>query len=243
MNKLTGLEENVIHQTRDYNFFKRIAGNRAISSAHVAALKKSMKKEDLKIPIIVNQKGEVIDGQHRLQARRELAYPVFYMVINHLGIIQTQMANADNKNWSSPDFVNTYVELNYAHYKKYDEFKKKYEFGHSVSQIILEGLQSNSRTNEFRTGGFVVNDYDRACDWAEKLYKIEPFYDGFKRRSFVIAMIHLFRNEKYNHEEFITKLEYQSSKLVHCTTTAQYIKIIEEIYNYKRKVDDKIRFI
>lgn len=235
-------ETGQVLRTSEYNLFKRIAGNRAINTAHVGRLKESMKKEDLMIPIIVNSKKEVIDGQHRLQARRELGLPVYYIVIANLGIAQTQMANADNKNWGSNDFVGTYIELNYAHYKKYAEFKKKYEFAHQVSLLLLEGIQSNSRTNEFRTGGFVVKNYELACDWAEKIYQVEPFYDGFKRRSFVTALVHLFQNEKYNHDEFIQKLEYQSSKLVHCTTLSQYIKIIEDIYNYKRKAEDKIRF-
>lgn len=241
------LAEGVVHQTMEYNYFVRIKGNRAINTLHVRNLKESMKKEDLKIPIIINDKREVTDGQHRLQARRELMLPVYYIVLKGMGIAETQAANADNRNWGAPDFLNTYVELNYAHYKKYDEFKKKYEFGHAVTQILLEGGGSdggsNSRTNEFRTGGFVVNGYERACGWAEKLYLVEPYYAGFKRRSFVIVMTQLFKNEKYNHEEFLAKLEYQSSKMVHCTTTLQYTKLIEEIYNYKRKAEDKIRFI
>lgn len=241
------VDEGKVYRTSDYNFFKRISGNRHLNLPHVSRLKESMKKEDLKIPIIVNAKSEVIDGQHRLEARKELGLPVYYIIIPNLGIQQTQMANADNKNWGASDFVGTYIELNYAHYKKYKEFKGKYEFGHSVSMILLEGGGhdgggSNSRTNEFRTGGFVVKSYEQACEWAEKLYKMEAYYPGFKRRSFVLAMIHLFRNEKYNHDEFIQKLEYQSSKMVHCTTIAQYVKIIEEIYNYKRKAEDKIRF-
>lgn len=241
MNNKT-VQEGQIFRTTDYNMFKRILGNRTLSSPHVKRLKESMKKEDLKIPIIINAKNEVIDGQHRLQARKELGIPVYYIVLANLGIHQTQAANADNKNWTSVDFVNTYVELNYAHYKKYIEFQKKYEFSHQVALMILEGIQSNARTNEFRTGGFVVNDYERACKWAEMLYLIEPYYDGFKRRSFVIAMVHLFQNDKYDHDEFVQKLQYQSSKMVHCTTLAQYVRLIEEIYNYKRKSEDKIRF-
>lgn len=236
------VDEGKIYRTSDYNFFKRISGNRHLNSPHVSRLKESMKKEDLKIPIIVNAKNEVIDGQHRLQARKELGFPVYYIIIPNLGIQQTQMANAENKNWTSMDFVNTYIELNYAHYKKYVEFQRKYEFSHQVALMLLEGIQSNARTNEFRSGGFVVNNYERACEWAEKLYQIEPYYDGFKRRSFAISMVHLFQNEKYSHPEFIQKLEYQSSKLMHCTTVSQYIKIVEEIYNYKRKAEDKIRF-
>lgn len=239
------LAEGIVHQTMEYNYFVRIKGNRSLNTTHIKNLKESMKKKDLKIPIIINDKREVTDGQHRLQARRELMLPVYYIVLSDMGIAETQAANADNKNWSAPDFLSTYVELNYAHYKRYAEFQKKYEFAHAVTQVLLEGKQSEggSRSNEFRTGGFVIDGYERACDWADKLYQIEPYYPGFKRRSFVLTMVHLFKNEKYNHDEFIAKLQFQSQRMVHCTTVAQYTKLIEEIYNYKRKAEDKIRFI
>ena len=38
-----------------------------------------MKKKYLVSPILVNEKMEVIDGQHRLQAQKELNLPTYYI--------------------------------------------------------------------------------------------------------------------------------------------------------------------
>jgi hypothetical protein len=231
--------------TSDYSLFKRQAGNRVINAGHVKRLTESIKQQDLMIPIIVNNKMEVIDGQHRLEARTRLKAPVYYLVVDGYGLAETQRVNANNKNWNIADFVDGYVEMNYYHYKVYKQFRNRYQFGHQESMMLLSGLKQGDGNGwkEFQSGGFCVVDLDKANDVAEKIYAIEPYYAGYKRRSFVMAILHCFKHDEYNHEEFIQKLAYQSSKLVHCVTIVQYLKIIDEIYNYKRKPEDKIRFV
>lgn|SRR5690348_11281865 len=234
------LNENKILTTKLYDDFKSIIGNRNININHLNKLKESLKEKDLKIPIIVNEKLEVIDGQHRLQARRELNLPVYYIIISGLGITDTQKANANNKNWNSNDFLKFYVSQNYYHYKIFQTFQNKWKFNIWECLALLGFNDFSSR--EFYNGEFVSGNIDVANDMADKIYQIEPFYKGFKRRGFVLAMIKLLKNKEFDFEDFIQKLSYQSSKMVDCTTTAQYLKIIEEIYNYKRRNEEKIRF-
>lgn len=237
-----------ILQTKNYNLFGIVDGNRTVNSSHVKKLKVSIHQIDLKIPIVVNEKMEVVDGQHRLQARKELGLPVFYIMISGLGLRETQRVNSAAKNWNDKDFLDSFVKQNYGHYKTYKKFRETYQFGHSDTLSILSGRGvtggGTNSNSEFRDGEFSVSpdNLAKATDWAEKIYQIEPFYDGFKRRSFISAMITCFKHEQYNHDDFIAKLAYQSSKLVHCTNSIQYLRIIDEIYNFKRKPEDKIRF-
>lgn len=234
-----------ILQTKNYATFGIIEGNRVVNESHVKKLKQSISQLDLKIPIVVNEKMEVVDGQHRLQARKELGLPVFYIVVNGLGLRETQRVNSAAKNWNDKDFLNSFVKQNYAHYKTYKKFRETYQFGHTETMNILSGSiggGNNNQNQDFKEGNFSVSNLDRAIDWAEKIYQVQPFYKGFKRRSFVGAMIRCFRHEQYDHDEFISKLSYQSSKMVDCTSIDQYLRIIDEIYNFKRKPADKIRF-
>lgn len=234
---------NNILVTDDYATFKRLAGNRKVDHSHVKKLKESIKTFDLRIPIIVNDKYEVIDGQHRLQARTELKLPVYYIISEGLGIHETQKANLNNKNWTHVDFMNCYVSLNYYHYKRYKEFKEKYGFDHNTTVSLLTGAKVGVRNDDFNKGEFMITDLDAATEMAEKIHQVAPFYKGFRRRGFVFAMITCFKNPSYVHDEFIQKIEYQSSKMVDCTTVELYLRLIEEIYNYKRKQEDKIRFL
>ena len=77
-------DNNVIHITRDYSMFKSVKGNRAIDKGHVQKLIREMKKKDLDLPIFINENDEVVDGQHTLQARKELGRPVRYLSLIHI---------------------------------------------------------------------------------------------------------------------------------------------------------------
>jgi hypothetical protein len=105
---------------------------------------------------------------------------------------------------------------------------------------LLQNKSSrNNAFKDFREGLFKIASYKKAEKVAEKITMIKQYYDGYKRRSFVFAMMNLFQNEEYNHAEFLHKLSFQSIRLVDCTTVKQYISLVEDIYNYHRK--DKIR--
>jgi len=240
---LKRIVDNKIYTTSDYSIFKRISGNRIVNANHVKKLKESMNEHDLMIPIIVNENMEVIDGQHRLQARTELGISVPYVIISGLSIHDTQKANANNKNWAGEDFLNFYCEQNYYAYKVFRNFKEKYRFSMQVTMGLLAGW--TMQNNEFNNGLLMVSpdNLEKAEKIALCIYSIEPFYKGYKRRSFVFAIVKLMANEQFDFEEFMNKLSYQSSKMVDCVNIEQYLKIIEDIYNYKRKAEDKVRFL
>ena len=71
---------------------------------------------------------------------------------------------------------------------------------------------------------------------------IGKYYSGYKRRSFIYAMIGLFKNKNFDFNEFIHKLKTQPSAMVDCTDTQQYLSLIEEIYNYRRREKVNLRY-
>ena len=66
--------ENVIRvmKTNDYSMFTKIDGNRQIDKKNVNNLIESMKEKLLVCPIIVNEDNQIIDGQNRLEALKDL---------------------------------------------------------------------------------------------------------------------------------------------------------------------------
>lgn len=73
-NKRKDLHEGV---TSDYFRFKILDGNRDVLKSHVNKIKESMKKFGWIGPgIIVNEKFEIIDGQTRFYAAKELGLPM-----------------------------------------------------------------------------------------------------------------------------------------------------------------------
>ena len=231
---------NQVKMTNDYGLFTFIDGNRDININQLSRLSESIDEDYIPVPIIVNEKKQIIDGQHRYEVVKTLKKPVYYIEIEGLKLPEVHRLNNNTKNWTATEYMNGYAKLGYPDYIQYKEFKRLYNFGHNETMALLQNTSSRSNTfKDFREGLFVIKSYKEAVRNAEKILIVKQYYDGYKRRSFVFAMMQLFNNDEYNHAEFLHKLSFQSVKLVDCTNVKQYISLIEDIYNYHRK--DKIR--
>jgi len=233
-----------IKKTKNYELFKFHRANRKINKNHVENIKKSMQKKFLISPITVNEKFEVIDGQHRLIASKDLGLPVYYFINNNYSIKEMQRLNAINKNWTPINYLNTGVELNDQNYIDYKRFKNKYGFSHDINVTFLCDTSSHINLEKFKEGTFKVKDYALACKYAELIYLVSPYYKEFKRRRFVSALLFLLKHKQdvFSMQEFIDKLKTRPNSLQHCINTKQYLELIEEIYNYRRRLKVNLRF-
>jgi hypothetical protein len=237
-----GVEVNKVYKTSDLTIFKTLDGNRDVIQSHLKRLSKSMKDRKLFSPIIVNEKMEVIDGQHRLMASKNNNVAIEYIIVNGYGLKEVQILNANSKNWNSDDYMNGYCDLKNQEYIKYKDFKDTYGFGHSECQALLSNQISSNLQPVFNSGQFKIKDYKKAVDMAERITMISEFYNGYKRRSFVFALMALFNNDVFEFTQFIQKLKIQPTALVDCTTASAYLLLIEDIYNYKSRNKVSLRY-
>lgn len=222
-----------VKTTRDYNKFKTIVGNREINLQHLNRLKESMKEEYLFSPIIVNSKYEVIDGQHRLRAAKELGLHVNYIICDNYGNTEIHRYNSNLKNWNVADFTSGYIQQGNQDYIQYQKFVDIYGFGHYESMLLLSGQNNSGATKAFREGNFKVRSFEFACSLADSIKAIGEYYEGYKRRSFVYAVLTLIREEKIEIPKLLKKLRYLSKRMVDCTNTKEYQNLLMEIYTYK----------
>jgi hypothetical protein len=68
-----------LKETTDYSLFK-LTQNREIKSKHVKEKLKSIEEDGLQLPIVVNGRYEIVDGQHRFAALTQLKRPITYLV-------------------------------------------------------------------------------------------------------------------------------------------------------------------
>lgn len=77
------LAEATIYSTRKYDKFSYIEGNRKPTHDHVRQLIGSFSDNNSLVatrPVLVNDKFQVIDGQHRFEACRALDLPIYYII-------------------------------------------------------------------------------------------------------------------------------------------------------------------
>ena len=235
---------NQVQTTSNYSLFTSLEGNRNVNKLHVKRLKESMQKKYLFTVIIVNEKMEIIDGQHRFTACKELELPIRYIVVNGYGLSEVQMLNVNSKNWNADDYLIGYCDLGIEDYLIYRDFKSKYGFGHNECQLLLSGKYNNSkiRKSDFTTGDFKIRDLQKAIQYAKYILQIKPYYDGWKRRTFVYSIVRLLSNENFDIDYFLNKLKSQPNSLSDCTTVSQYILLIEDIYNYRNRNKVNLRY-
>lgn len=232
-----------VHTTTDYFLFKPIGGNRNINQLHLSRLKKAMSKKYLFTVIIVNEKYEIIDGQHRFAIIKELGLPMHYIICHGYGLAEVHLLNENAKTWNADDYMHGYAELGYEDYVKYAEFKEKYKLGHNETAALLLNITSvGGRPDGFYEGLFKIVDIQEATRNIERILLIEPYYTGIRRRAFIKAMLFLFKNHYFEFSEFIQKLRIQPTALQDCVSREQYLVLIEEIYNYKRRNKINLRF-
>lgn len=250
--------ETQIFKTYDYNDFKSLDGNRDINIIHVNRLKESFKKQYLISPINVNENFEIIDGQHRFQAAKELELPIYYYISNNYGLKEIQILNTNMKNWKKEDYLKGFCDLKYPEYIKFKEFMNKFpDFGiNSCEAILTNTVSTNTRKDKnikngsgsylvktFQDGGLKIKDYNKSLDIANKIMMIKPYYEGYNKNVFIKAMIGVMKVEGYNHKTFINKLSKLNGHMKNCSTTAQYKEIIEKIYNHKSRNPLSLRYI
>jgi hypothetical protein len=231
-----------IETTTDYSKFKSIGGNRNKNLMHINRLKKSMKQNYLFTIIIVNERFEIIDGQHRFEVIKELGLPLNYVVCTGYSLNEVHLLNQTAKVWNADDYLNGYCNLGYEDYKTYKDFKTRYNLGHNECMAILLCAKSKGGIDVFYAGNFKIKDYAKSCMIIEKICQIEPFYKGYKRRAFIFTMLTLLQNNNFDFNDFLQKLKQQPTALVDCTSVNNYLELIENIYNYRRREKVNLRF-
>jgi hypothetical protein len=231
-----------IKSTTDYSIFKTLKGNRVVDPKHVEDLKKSMKEGLCISPVQVNEHICIIDGQHRVQAAKELGIPVHYYIVHGADLSTVQRLNSVTDNWDNKDFLGSWITKGLKDYKHYKEFMDTYNFTHKVNILLLTGSNGYNQQDvvKFEKGEFKVANMEVAVDIANKILKIALFYKGYKRRSFISALVKAIKTKGFSFTAFMNKLEYQSRKMVDCSNECQYLELIQEIYNYKNQKENKI---
>jgi hypothetical protein len=228
-----------VMETMDYNLFSKFNGNRDVNMLHVNRIAKSMTEQYLIKPIDVNEKHEVIDGQHRLEACKETGNPVYYIVHKGWGLKEAHRLNANQKNWTTEEYLKGYCDLGFKDYIEFHNFKSEFSDMNFTVLLSVAMGRNEKPTGEdlsnFKNGDFKFKDKKGAERKLTQLMMVKPYYSGYNNTVFAWAVFSAIKNEDFSFQEFISKLAYQSTKLVDCTNTKQYLISIEDIYNFKRR--------
>ena len=107
---------------------------------------------------------------------------------------------------------------------------------------MLSGSDNSDTVKKFNSGQFKIKNLKEAENTMDKLHLCGAYFPQYKMRWFVFALIRLFKNSNFEFTEFLQKLKTQPTALQVCNDVNQYVSLIEEIYNYRRREKINLRY-
>ena len=221
----------------DYKKFKFLNGNRDVDEAHVKKIAKSIALfPDLLSarPILVNEKFEIIDGQHRYTACKQLGLPIHYEISAKLTAKDAIALNRNQKNWGIQDFAKSHANEGNAHYKRYLELAEEHP-GIAPSTLItyLQGNTQLKQTVLFREGEFEIADEAEAVRYLEQLEDLMELHPGVKLTRVAESFLRIFKGENYDHDRMVKKMQqWGDTQFNPYGNTSDIMRSIESVYNF-----------
>ena len=230
------------YQSDDYGIFKRLEGNRPVLNARINKIKVSVRKNGYIFnPIVVNEKYQIIDGQGRFEALKDLGVPIDFVVANGAGLEQCVALNASGSIWTMQDYIDSYCELGNENYIRLRELMEAFPtLTTQVKIIIITGL-SAIPNDTIKRGTLVIPESVVPVAKANLNYAVK-FAGTFSR-------VKGTKNHYYYAVVFARQLEIDEKRLVSLIEKsvldpAPSLKFamdnISDIYNKKLKPENRI---
>lgn len=229
--------------TNDYEKFSLLPSNRDINEGKVKAIVKSMTKQFLINPIMVNENFQIIDGQHRFEASKRLVKPVYYYIIPGYHDSETSLLNTNSSNWGIKDFIKSRVTNGGESYQIYERLQKSTKLNPTDLIGILSGYygRNTKATSDFKNGVFKILPTEDTFAFLNLLLEVTKYFPRAIDYRFIKALGKAVQSENFSSEFFIYKLSSFNLEISERNKGSEYLEEIEKIYNYRTRNNRKIR--
>lgn len=242
----TKLDLPQIQSTRFYDQFKVMGGNRNIDPNHVEKLKSSMLENPdwfKTKPAVINEAGYIIDGQHRLQAARQLNMPFYFVVGEKMNLGAARAMNIRQKQWTLMDYIHSYADGGNKYYKFALEMIQRYPAltPGLVVAILQGGINDSGRNSDVRNGLLFVEDERVAEAQIEVFSEIKKVTRRQMSVTFIGIYMKLIKRPDFNEDRFLKHLEAKPELLAMSSIAKEVYRAIEDVYNYNVSVANHLR--
>ena len=231
-----------IENTMDYDRFRMVLGNRHVSKRKVDKIVNDVKNGlDLfpYCPVIVTESGghfNIVDGQHRFTASKQLDLPIYYVVAGDIQLRDIARMNTNTDKWKYRDFTECYIKLGIKDYQILKEFCHDHKVHLRIALgMLMRGrpVDNNSLADVFMDGQFKCNHYGYAVDLMKLIDRLFGMYT-FSRHIYLIqAVDQLEVKGLWNVDMMEAKIKNHRHMMDKQSSVKTYIYLLEQIYNMK----------
>lgn len=261
----TNTQRTVVLLTKDYGMFKHITGNRQLNEGNIQAICNQLIDRGQQQPIIINDRNEIIDGQHRLEACKRLKMPVQYIKRSGANLDDVISTNVVGRKWAISDYINRYVAEGNRDYIELDKFvteAKKMGFAPSVAIKIavngtpqyyymcddgvvrLNGSQISGPSKKHKKLYAVGNEVKigkfkmrNPEDAYARMHQILAFkeWSFYSKTGFVNAIMQCMRITEMDFDRLLESARKYPRKWTNEATADNFVRMFEDVYNWRRK--------
>jgi len=254
----------IVSSTTDYGQFKHLPSNRMVNQSNINAITNEIRQRGQQQPIIVNEQYEIIDGQHRLEACKNLKIAVQYIKRKGATIEDVISTNIVGKKWCIEDYIHRFAtegKQDYIDLLEFVQVAKSQGFSTSTAVVIARGVNLNdvyymyddgkirgggggvktitakklyNAGNGIKLGLFKMPNKD---DAHKRLNQIVAFseWEFYKKVSFVNAINQCMRIKEMDFNRLLQSARKYQRRFTNEATTENFIQMFEEIYNWRRQ--------
>lgn len=235
---------NRVFKTVNYDQFKDLLGNREVEEKRFEKIEASMLIKQLPIPIVVNEKLEVIDGQGRLAVCKKHGMPVWYMVIPGLTLRECRTVNVCSTKWSNRDELRSYAKTGCEDYVRLLRVMDKFNLKTMQEVLNASGKSACGRKGqEVLHGGlcFTTEDEEMATRRLSMGYEViqalrDAGWTVRQTKNVRDAIVRCAKEAGYDHDRMV-KACRKASSYRDCTSIAATLQVLAGYYNKGRRED------
>ena len=225
----------VVNKTSDYGKFKRLKNNRRVSAQRVAQIKNSLIEKEVINPIIVNGNFEIIEGQGRYEAKKQLGLPIYYIVDQAANEDDCVRLNKNNCPWDAYDYVCSYADSGIESYKILLKLYEETRFPFARMLRFANKSDHPGGVNIIKSGNLEFDEMD-----AEKVRllkgKSEDIISALQftkkpNEAFYTAVKVVTETEGYEHSRMLRKCGQYRNSYAQMSSLEDQLKEFTRIYN------------
>lgn len=234
-----------ILNTKDYDRFDTITGNRNISQPKVDGIINDIKNGLNLLPycpiIVYDNEGKlnIIDGQHRFTVSKKMGVPVYYVVAEKISLQHIAKINSKQDKWKAMDFVKCFIKVGIKDYETLLSVVTKYKIGISTAlDMLMKNRVNNggSKVSElFRNGEFKVNFYDETIKTLDLNHKLFDRYTFYNDRKLIGATRQIMDKGLCDFDVLLEKIKKYPVLMDKQVSVKDYIYNIEKVYNHNNQ--------
>lgn len=239
-------DEIKIQMSSKYDDFQLIHTNRDLNPKHVQNLKEIMLEEGNFLqhnPILVNERMEIIDGQHRFTAAKEAEMPVYYIQREGLTMHNAVMMNILQRNWTTDDYARHYADRGDIQYRRYLDIKEEFGVSHSLMMGAIYG-DTKGKFADFKRGDLSIGDEENVTKVRERLEKGQAIMHeaGLNHQAFAEAAMRVIDIPGFDLRRMQNKIKLHGpGYLKRYSVVQDNLRMLEDIYNHGNSESNRLR--